>query len=359
MTTENRNEATLRTLAALLGIITIIAAGSVLYVTQSVLIPLVIAWLLSCVFGPVVHFLTERKAPLSLAITFVILLAFFVLLQAVLFLSARVQAFAGEYETYAAKLNSLITSLGENLPKTIATALKEIKWQGKAAEYLTSIAARTATVLWALVIVMIFVVFILMGQPHFTAKLQLAFSQEDTGRIGSVIERITTKIGQYMALQLAISAVTGVCVWFALHLIGVDFAKTWGALAFMLNFIPTLGSIIASIPPILVATVQFAPDETWKAVVTAASLLCIQMIIGNGIAPKVMGDRLNLSPVVVLLSLLFWGWLWGVVGALLSVPIAAAIKIICDSVEPLHPVGIMMGAGPTSPENAHLKPRGT
>jgi predicted PurR-regulated permease PerM len=141
-----------------------------------------------------------------------------------------------------------------------------------------------------------------------------------------------------------ISSVTGVLVWFALELIGVDFAITWGAMAFFLNFIPTVGSIAASIPPILLALIQFYPS-IWPGVVTLISLLTIQLSIGNGIAPKVLGDQLNLSPVVILLSLLFWGWLWGIVGALLSVPITAAIKIVCENIESLQSISVMMGSG--------------
>jgi predicted PurR-regulated permease PerM len=147
----------------------------------------------------------------------------------------------------------------------------------------------------------------------------------------------------YLFLQLVISLATGVIVWFSLSLIGVDFAVTWGAMAFFLNFIPTVGSILASVPPILVALVQF--PSIWPAVGTAVVLLMIQMTIGNVVAPKVLGERLNLSPVVVLISLVFWGWLWGVVGALLSVPIASAIKIVCGNVEPLRPISILMGSG--------------
>jgi predicted PurR-regulated permease PerM len=121
---------------------------------------------------------------------------------------------------------------------------------------------------------------------------------------------------------------------------------TWGALAFFLNFIPTVGSIVASIPPILLALVQFYPS-LWPGVVTLLSMMTIQLGMGNALAPKVMGDQLNLSPVVVLLSLLFWGWLWGIVGALLSIPIAAAIKIVCENIETLHPISVMMGSGKT------------
>jgi predicted PurR-regulated permease PerM len=124
----------------------------------------------------------------------------------------------------------------------------------------------------------------------------------------------------------------------------VDFAVTWGALTFILNFIPTIGSIIASVPPILVALVQFHPSLL-PAFATLASVLAIQMIMGNVISPKVLGDRLNLSPVVVLLSLVFWGWLWGFVGAILAVPIASAIRIVCENIEALHPIGVLMGSG--------------
>jgi predicted PurR-regulated permease PerM len=131
-----------------------------------------------------------------------------------------------------------------------------------------------------------------------------------------------------------------------LEFIGVDFAVTWGALAFFLNFIPTVGSILASIPPVLLALVQFYPS-LWPAVITLLAVTTIQMGMGNALAPKVMGDQLNLSPVVVLLSLLFWGWLWGIVGALISIPIAAAIKIVCENIKTLHPISVMMGSGKT------------
>jgi predicted PurR-regulated permease PerM len=138
--------------------------------------------------------------------------------------------------------------------------------------------------------------------------------------------------------------VTGLLVWFFLAYLKIDFAVTWGVLAFILNFIPTVGSIIASIPPVLVALVQFYPSYM-PAIITAFALLSIQVTIGNFITPKVMGDRLNLSPVVVLISLLFWSLIWGVVGALISTIIAAIIKIVCESIPSLNFISVMMGSG--------------
>ncbi|MGD9373211.1 MAG: AI-2E family transporter, partial [Desulfobacterales bacterium] len=184
----------------------------------------------------------------------------------------------------------------------------------------------------------------LLGKPYFKYKILKSFSQENANQISQIAFSITAQIRRYLLIQFVISFVTGILVWFALMLIGVDFAVTWGAVAFFLNFIPTIGSIVASIPPILLALVQFYPSF-WPGVIAAVSLITIQLSMGNGIAPKVLGDQLNLSPVVILLSLLFWGWLWGIVGALLSVPIAVAIKIVCDNIATLHPVSVMMGSG--------------
>jgi predicted PurR-regulated permease PerM len=195
-----------------------------------------------------------------------------------------------------------------------------------------------------LVLVIIFLFFILLGKPFFRYKILKSFSSEDADQIARITFSITGQIRRYLSLQFLISFTTGILVWLALEIIGVDFAVTWGALAFFLNFIPTVGSIVGSIPPILLALVQFYPS-IWPGVITLFALLTIQLGMGNALAPKLMGDQLNLSPVVVLLSLLFWGWLWGIVGALLSIPIAAAIKIVCENIKTLHPISVMMGSG--------------
>ena len=113
---------------------------------------------------------------------------------------------------------------------------------------------------------------------------------------------------------------------------------------FLLNFIPTVGSIIATIPPVLMAILQFSPG-LFKPLVVLISLTAIQITIGNVITPKVVGDRLGLSPVVILLSLLLWGTIWGIPGALLSVPIASIIKIVCENIQPLRPIAVLMGSG--------------
>ena len=135
----------------------------------------------------------------------------------------------------------------------------------------------------------------------------------------------------------------------SLSLLEIDFAATWGMLAFFLNFIPTLGSIIASIPPILVAMVQYYPVLS-KPILVLITLLAIQQIMGNFLTPKVLGDRLDLSPVTILVSLLFFGWMWGIVGALMATPLAVILKLLCAQIEMLRPLSIMMSSGRTLKE---------
>jgi predicted PurR-regulated permease PerM len=192
--------------------------------------------------------------------------------------------------------------------------------------------------------VLIFLVFMLLGKPYFQNKIERAFPNSQGERINQVTVSIASQISRYLSIKVMISAITGILVWLVLWLMGVDFAITWGVLTFLLNFIPTVGSIVATIPPVLLAVVQFYPN-LWLAAGVLTTLLLIQQVIGNFIEPKLMGENLNLSPVVILISVVFWGWLWGITGALLSVPIAAALKIVCENIEMLKPISVLMGSG--------------
>jgi len=146
--------------------------------------------------------------------------------------------------------------------------------------------------------------------------------------------------------------VTAVLVYLVLLVMHVDFPLTWAAFTFLLNFIPTVGSIIATVPPVLLALIKCYGESFWPAAIVLTLLLLIQQTMGSLVEPKLMGDKLNLSPVVILLSLVFWGWLWGITGALLSVPIAAAMKIVCENIEALKPISVLMGTGKNLPRAA-------
>ena len=327
------------------GVLTLFAVGAVLTWAKAVVLPLIIAWLLSYILGPPVKFLTRRRVPTPLAVALVLVLLLGICYLGGIFLHARVSAFVEAYPKYDARLTVLIQSISDRWERSW-DPFAGIDWSAQLRGVVGTLAGSLLSFVSNLVMVIIFLVFMLLGQPYFAYKIRKALSPTYAGRFSTVLSSISAQISRYLIVQFLISLATGVCVWLALHIIGVDFAVTWGALAFFLNFIPNIGSIIASIPPVLLAFVQFYP-AILPAIAALVALLTIQMVIGSVIPPKVMGDHLNLSPVVVLLSLVFWGWLWGVVGALLSIPIAAAIKITCENIEALHPISVMMGAGKT------------
>jgi AI-2 transport protein TqsA len=165
--------------------------------------------------------------------------------------------------------------------------------------------------------------------------------QADLSRGIAVVGRIKA----YVVIKTFLSLATGAIIGGVLHLMGVDFALLWGLLAFLLNFIPNIGSIIAAVPAILLALVQIGPTG---AVGTAVVFIVVNMVIGNLIEPKVLGQSMNLSPLVVFVSLVFWGWLWGGVGMLLSVPLTMAIRIMLEGNVNTRPFAVLM-AGHVEP----------
>ena len=327
-----------------LGILAVIAVGFVLKTAQAVVIPLLIAWLLSYLLAPVVNFLVRRlRFPAVVAVAVVVVLLLLAAWGAGIVIQQRLLAFAKAFPEYQSSIASMLAHYGKLLDIP-AFALKDFDWNAQLAPFVLKTSRFFITFISNTILVLIFLVFMLLAKPYASDKLRAAFTPARAEAIIDITNAISRQIGAYLGALFVISFVTGLCVWGALFVLGVEFAFTWGLLAFVLNFIPTLGSIVASIPPVLMALVQFAP-ELWPAVLAAVVLFAIQQTLGNFIAPKVYGDRLNLSPVVILLFLVFWGWLWGITGALLAVPIAAAIQIALAHIPALAPLAVLMGSG--------------
>ncbi len=333
-----------------LAIIALILVGFVLKAAQVVVVPLIIAWLLSYLLAPVINFMARRRIPPGLSVFLTLVLLLSVCYLSGVFIYARATGFVDEYPKYADRLTEIGTDLATRftLPEN---SLEGINWPQEVGKRLVTITGSFVGFLSNLLMVFFFLVFMLMGKPYARRKIQYAFPGNRAERIASVTQSITSQISRYLSIKVMISAVTGFLVWALLAAIGVDFPVTWAALAFLLNFVPMVGSIVATVPPVLIAFVQFYPNG-WAAAGVLAGLLLIQQIMGSFLEPKLTGESLNLSPVVILISLIFWGWLWGIIGALLSVPIAVAIKIVCENFEALKPISVLMGAGKSCPKEA-------
>ncbi|RMG47196.1 MAG: AI-2E family transporter [Acidobacteria bacterium] len=198
-----------------------------------------------------------------------------------------------------------------------------------------------ASALSNVVMVLLTMAFILLEAAGFPEKLAAALGHEaaDFGRL----RRITGEVQRYLAIKTLTSLATAVLITLWLLVLGVDFPLLWGLTAFVMNFIPTLGSILAAVPAILLAAVQHGPAN---ALLVMLGYVAVNMVIGNIVEPQLMGRRLGLSPLVVFLSLVFWGWVWGPVGMLLSVPLTMIVKIMLEHTDDLRWIAILLDASP-------------
>jgi AI-2 transport protein TqsA len=325
-------------------IVVIFIAGVVLRLAKPVLFPFFLAIFLSFVLSPVVDFLTRLKIPKAISIVFIVIITFFVIyLLGVLFYSSG-KSFASEFPKYGQKLNSILSSLQERLK--LAEHIRDpFDWVNqldinKIGSFLLSSLGPFFSFLSNLFLIFVFLIFILAGRGKTKEKIRGSFNTDRSLKIINVIQNIDIQIQRYLAIKTIVSFFTGVMVTAVLMMFGVDFAIVFGFLTFLLNYIPTIGSIIATALPLTIAAFQF--ETLWPAFWILLILGVIQMTMGNFIEPRLMGKGLGLSPLVVLFSLFFWGWLWGIPGMILAVPIAAMIKIICSNIPSLQFVALLM-----------------
>jgi len=337
-----------------LAIIALVLGGAALRDAQTVIIPLVFAWMLAQLLAPMVDFFAERRVPTGLAVGFALVVLLFIVYWVTVFISISTASFLQKVPEFRTQIVAIAVDSIEKFNSRFGSVRDEAfdaEVRNQVRVILGGLVGLVGSMVGALTgllakVVMIFIImsFMLVTKPYGEAKIQQAFAPDTAKRVSEILRTISGQISGYLRVQFMISLMTGVLVWLTCHLIGVPSAPTWGALAFFLNFVPTVGSILAAIPPVLLALVQFYPSM-WQAFVTLLCVLVINMVLGNVLSPKIMGDKLNLSPVTILLSLLFWGWLWGIAGAFLSVVIACTIKIICANIEPLQPFAVLMESG--------------
>ena len=332
----------MKLLLGLLGLLSAVTICFVLNIASSMFIPLVIAWFILQILRPVV----QAGKTLRLTPWLNVILVFAVLSIAGIigfkFVAAQVVEFANVYAVYSDKLIEWFAKLFDVLgipPETV----KNLDWFG----ILRSQASNISSVIIALsskfVLTFVFLMFMMLEAPYLDEKIDAAFGR-NAKRVKKILSSISEQVSQYLGTLALISLATGVCVWLVLMFLEVKLAAGWGVLTFLLNFIPTVGSIIATVPPIVMAIIQFSPG-LFKPFIVLVSLTSIQLIIGNVITPKVMGDRLGVSPIVILLSLLLWGMIWGIPGALLSTPIVSIIKIVCENIPVLSSIAVLIGSG--------------
>ena len=333
-----------RVLTFFLGLSLAIIICWLLNLLQFVFLPLAIAVLISFLLNPMVAWLTRHKVPLFLAAPLTILLTVLVVYLAGAIVLSSLVSFQKEFPRYEAKIEDMVTK-AEQLSRLNIGPLGNDRLKKEFSRLsLSSIVASTLSsafnLLWYLLLIIVFLIYLVFGRPRLPRKIRRAFSDEKAVQINEAIENFTLQVQRYMWAKTLTSIITGGMVIIICLLFEVDFPITWGFFAFLLNFIPTIGVMLAAVLPTLVALVQFGwVTAFWFILVTAA----VMIILGNIIEPKILGESVNLSPLVALFALIFWGWLWGAAGMVVAVPLTAIIKFSCDHVQVLRPIGALMG----------------
>jgi len=247
-------------------------------------------------------------------------------------------AAAPVYQANFAKLSDKLTTLLgiEHMPSTdqFMKSLdlgKLLSWLG----------GSVGSLLAELVLVVLYVAFLLAEQRHFPEKItRLANDEEKAAKMRLLMSQISRQVQTYIWIKTAVSLLTGIVSYILLRLVGVDFAAVWALIIFLLNYIPNVGSALGVIFPALLTLVQF--ETLMPFVVVVLGLGAVQFIIGNMVEPAMMGSELNLSSFVIILSLTFWGMIWGIAGMVLSVPITVIVTIICSNFRRLHWIAILL-----------------
>ena len=303
--------------------------------------PFLLAVFLSSLCAPLLYWLQRRGVPNGLAVAAIVLGLLVVALLLMIFVGRSLNTLAQQLPVYQERLADLITQTIAQLNKLgldmTTYPLSDYVTPRKVMSLVYFGLSLFRGLFTNMFLILLLVLFILLETAGFPRKLQAAFPDPE-GTLGH-FKSMKANVNRYMGLKTLFSLATGVCVWMLLAIIGVDFAGTWGLLAFFLNFIPAIGSIIAAIPAIIWALVQLGLPS---ALLTALAYLVVNIIIGNLLEPRFMGHKLGLSPLVVILSMIFWGWVLGPIGMVLSVPLTMIGKIALATSEDTRWIAVML-----------------
>ena len=321
-----------------LAAIIIVLAG--LKSATSILVPFLLSLFIAIILSPFYTLLKNKKVPEALALIIVLISLVVTLVLLGVVIGSSLQDFSQNIPMYEAKLNTYLVSfnaflanIGIVIPEQDLSTFFDPHF---IFSYVASTLKGMGSFLTNSFVILLTVAFLLLESSQFSEK----FSNDGAKNKLVQLDNIIDKIKHYMALKTIISFATGIIVFVILSIIGLDYAILWGLLAFLLNFIPNIGSIIAAVPAVLLSVVQFGP---FMALIVAVIFMLINTIIGSIIEPKVMGKGLGLSTLIVFLSLIFWGWLLGPVGMLLSIPLTIMFKIIFHEYEETKWISTLLG----------------
>ena len=321
----------------------IIIAGMKL--SAPLLVPFLLSIFIAVISFPLMSQLQQSGLSKGLSLTLVMLLVVFIGIGLTLLIGSSLTDFSRTLPDYQQRIT---TEWGQAIVWlkdhgiSVAEQLKGIADPAAAMGLISSILKGFGNVLTNSFLIILTVVFILMETAGVTQKVLLLRDQADDEQSDKKVfsQVFVEKLRDYMSMKTIISMMTGIIVAIAMWLIGLDYPVLWGVLAFMLNFVPNIGSIIAAVPAVMLAMVQLGVSS---ALLVAGVYVAVNVLIGSVIEPRYMGKGLGLSTLVVFVSLVFWGWVLGPVGMLLSVPLTITVKLALDCKPETQWLGHLLG----------------
>jgi len=304
-----------------------------------IVVPFLLALFLAIILAPLFLWLKKKGVPQGIALLLIVILLFGSIGTLVMLIGNSVQDFSHNVPLYEEKLRTDFRNLLTALDGYNIKIPKEDIISMFATDSIMNYIAKTLKSLGGLLtnslMIIVTVVFMLLEISQFTKKLERANSKSLYSFVA-----ISDNIKHFILLKSMTSAATGIVITIGLKFFDIHYAVLWGVVAFLLNFIPNIGSIIAAIPAVLMAMVQY---DFGTALAVTGLYVAVNVTIGSILEPRIMGEGLGISPLVVFLSLIFWGWLLGPVGMLLSVPLTIMVKIVLDANDDTKWISTLLG----------------
>jgi len=309
-----------------------------------VLVPFLIAAFLALITAKPMLWLQQKRVPSILAALVIVTMIMLLLAVVGAILGTSIADFTAALPVYQARLDVIVDRVSDLIVRHInadetVESLSDMIDPGWAMGLVATILNSLKDVLTNMFLIIFTMIFILLEASSLQTKIKAAF-----GRNGGSLEGprdFLENLQRYLGIKTLISMATGLCAGTLTWALGLDFPLLWGMLAFLLNYVPTIGSIIAAVPAVLLALVQIGPGASGA---TAIGFIAINIVFGNFLEPRIMGYGVGISPLIVFVGLVFWGWVFGPVGMLLSVPLSMTLKLALENDERTRWLAVLIGS---------------
>lgn len=330
-------------------LLSVIAVVAVLYVLRPIMVPFMLAGFLAILFKPLVQWFRGKGMPTWVGLIVVLVISSSALWVAFYIFLTGIDQIIDKAPEYAQRLQFILEQVDKSFGNVISTyllsskgiSLRDLISPSAAVDILTSSVGSAFSFMSDGVLTILYLIFMVLGGEYFTAKLDVAFRNTHVHDLIGVYESVNDKVIRYLRIKTLFSFLTALVSWVVMESFGVDFAALLALMIFILDYMPQIGSSFAVIIPSAISALQ--TGDLAEVLLIAIILTVVQNLIGNVIEPKAMSISLDLSPVLLLFSLFFWGWMWGIVGMILSIPVMAIIKAIMEQFPTTRPLAILMG----------------